>query len=470
MPLRNKAFNPRDEFIFGKELPPPDDMDVHVNDSSHLSFFLREVPQFMGCVCCLPQMVDIFMQSINQPILRHSIIALSSAIQQAQGDLVSLYIHRNIRHIIPQIQQAISDVKINNSHLVSVTFLAWLALTTCNFRTAHRHLRGLISMFKVTHHLSPTAEYARRDPRPLPMFLFCMAVKADNYLASRNQPFAIPPLQFNENYHRQWLKLTTTSEMHLQYCLATIQIDCLANNIGHLQRQANQLRYSRFLHAEAEIRRRIAPMKIAHQIWVSRPHIQHHIRRTDLSQNPSSPSSPASSASIGFLSHPEYIIFDPLVAYMHMNHACLTIHMNIVLEGHVDPQDKETYDAATLIGRIYAALNIALGGDAGKILNGCLTALWFAGMVFADSRNKSPEGTIFRDETNSIALQWITHKLREIDKESRYKSATKVADALFEIHCTRGDPWEIIGRKFNTTNKKESDSEFDTPRSSSTGV
>jgi hypothetical protein len=390
-PLLNETFNPRDDFIIGKTLPSPDNMDVQASDSNHLTFFLREVPQFLGCICCLPEMVNIFTQSINQPILRHSILALSSTIQQAKGGLAPLYINRNIKHIIPQIQQAISNVKIDNSHLVSVTFLAWLSLTACDFRTTHRHLRGLVSMLKVTGHLSATVEYTNQEPHPLPMFLFCMAVKADNYLASRNQSFAIPPIKYNENYHRKWLEFTTDSEMHLQYSLATIQLDCLANNVGHLQRQASQLRSSGLPHAEAEIRRRITPMKIEHQIWVSRPLIQRHIRGKVSSPN-SLRSCPRLPASDAFLSYPEYIIFDPLVAYMHMNHTYLTIHLSIVQKGHVDPQDDETYEAAILVFRIYAALSVALGGSAGKILNGCLTAMLFAGMVFADNRSNSSEG------------------------------------------------------------------------------
>ena len=385
--MRNKTFNPRDEIMFGKALPPPDDMYVKVSDSNQLSFFLREVPQFMGCTCCLPQIVDIFMQSSNQPILRHSILALSSAIQQARGGSVSHYITRNVQHIIPQIQQAITLVKINTSHLVSVTFLAWLSLTTCDFRTAHRHIRGLVSMLKATNHLSPSAQCTNQDPDPLPMFLFCMAVKVDNYLATRNQPFAIPPIQFNENYHRQWLKTITTSEMHLQYCLATVQIDYLTNNIGHLQRQAIQLRLNGVSDAEGEIRRRMAPLRLEHKSWLSRPYIQHHIRSNDLSQL-SYLDSPSSSR---FLRYPEYIIFDPSVAYMHMNHTCLTIHMNFVLLGHVN--DAESYSAAVLICRIFTALSFAQGVNVGKTLHGCLTALWFAGMVFAENGNSSQEGT-----------------------------------------------------------------------------
>ena len=389
-PLRNRHFDPRDDFIIRKPLPPPDDMDVQVIDSNYLSFFLRQVPHFMGCICCLPEMIDIFMESVNQPILRHSILALSSAIQQTQGGVATLYIRRNVKHIIPRIQRAISEVRIDNSHMVSVTFLGWLALTTGDLRAAHLHVQGLLSMLKLTHHINASAEPTRTTPHPLAMFLFCMGVKADNALGYRNQPLAMPPLQYNEQYNRQWLKFATTSEMHLQYCLATIQLDILANNILHVQREATQLRSEGFAAAETAIRHRLSPIQIDHQSWLSRPYISHHIIGNN---HPRALSElPGSTPQRRFLSYPEYIVFDPLVAYMHMTHSYVAIHIIMVLHGHISPFDQEAFSAATLICRIFAALNGALGDNAGKLLGGCLTALWFAGLVFGDPARYSPEG------------------------------------------------------------------------------
>ena len=381
-PLRNELFDPADEFVIERALPPPDDMDVQPSDSYQLSFFLRQVPIFMGCVCCLPQIADIFMESVKQPILRHSILALSTVVQQCQGSPANLEIGRNVQQIIPQIQTAIREVKFNDSHMVSVTFLAWLSLTRCDFAAAHRHIRGIVSMLKVTKHVLATALPARKKPNPLAMFLFCMAVKADNYLACRNQPLAIPPIQYNEGYHRQWLVHTTENEMHLQYSLATIQLDCLANNIAHLHHQAAQMRACGVTNIGDELARRVALLKKTHKLWPSRPYIQHHITAneytTDSPPDRNNPYHPSR-----FLWHPAYIIFDPLVAYMHLNHTYLTIHMNLVLAGRIDPHDAETYDAAVLICRIYAALNATMSGNAGRTLNGCVGALWFAGIVFA---------------------------------------------------------------------------------------
>lgn len=388
-PLRNEHFDPGDEIVIARPLPPPDDLDVQPADSNQLSFFLRGVPQYLGCICCLPQMVNIFMQSINQPIVRHSILALSSVIQQSQGNSANAYIRRNVQQIVPQIQSAIRQVKISDSHMVSVTFLAWLALTSCDFAAAHRHIRGIVSMLKVTNHVQATANPSRKDPNPLAMFLFCLAVKADNYLACRNQPLAIPPIQYNEEYHRQWLQKTTTNEMHLQYSLATIQLDCLANNIAHLHHQATQMRDCGFFNIEQELARLVGPLKSTHKSWVSRPYIQHHITANQYEGDPVD----LTSSPNRFLWHPAYIIFDPLVAYMHLNHTYLTIHMNLVLAGRIDPQDYETYEAAILICRIYAALNTAIGENAGRTLNGSLGSLWFAGMVFAHPDSNSAKGT-----------------------------------------------------------------------------
>jgi hypothetical protein len=348
---------------------------------------VSEVPRILGCICCTPQMVSIFMQSVNQPILRHSILALSSAMMHTGGRLSSLYTHRNVHRIIPQIKQAIAQVTIGNSHIVSVTFLAWLAITTGDLVTAHRHVRGLFSMLQLTHHLSATGEPMRRNPDPLVMFLFRMVVKADNTLGCRNQVYAIPVLkEHEEEYHRQWLQAATSSEVHLQYCLATIKLDDIANNIGHLHQEAIQLRKSG-AHDESIIRRLESIMR-EHQQWLSRPCIQRHIRGNDDDMWNQSPKSPIQSNR--FLSQRPYAISDPLVAHMYLVHASLIIHANIVRSENVF--DDKSFEAAVLICRIYVALDVALGGKAGETGSNLLTALWLAGLVFGDKTRSSPSG------------------------------------------------------------------------------
>ena len=380
--LRDTTFHRLDALLV-KPPPPPDDMHVQFSDSNQLSFFIHEVPRFIGSVCGTPQMVNIVAQSFNQPFVRHTIVAFSLAVQQTEDDLVPLAIYRNVQSVIPNIQQAITERSMNNSHLISVTFLAWLALTICDFQTARCHLRGLISMLQATHHISSTASPTRYRPNLVAMFLFCIAVKADNYIACRDQnhQLAIPPVRVNENYHREWLQSITSSEIHLQYCLATLQLDGLANNICHLQRQANNLRM-KSRNAQPEISRRVASLKTEHESWVSRIHIHHHLLVNEKWSKLLE--SPGPSTSLRFLSYSKYIIFDPLVAFMHLTHAYLAIHMNIILAGGLNRQDHESYNAAILICRIFAALQGGLGQNERMMLYRCITALLFAGLVFTD--------------------------------------------------------------------------------------
>lgn len=74
----------------------------------------------------------------------------------------------------------------------------------------------------------------------------------------------------------------------------------------------------------------------------------------------------------------------------------------------------------------------------------------------------------YSNYSDYVAFQWINHKLHEIDKGSRFQAATRVSDALLEIYCTQGDPWEIIGEEFSTKRRKVSDSlEFQSSKTSS---
>jgi hypothetical protein len=337
-------------------------------------------------------MINVLLQSINQPFVRHTIVAFALAVQQTRDEIVPISVYRNVQSVIPHLQHAINERTLTNAHLISVTFLAWLAVTICDFQTARVHLRGLISMLRVTHHISSSASPTRYRPSPIAMFLFCLAVKADNYIACRdlNHQMTVPPIRLNESYHRNWVQYITSSELLLQYSLANIQLDCLANNICHLQRQANDLRQN-LLNVQPEISRRVASIKAEHQRWLSRPHIRHHLLANDERYNILEP--PGQSTTLRFLFYSRYLMFDPMVTIMHMTHAYLAIHMNIILVGSINHEDNESHNAAILICRICAALKELMGRNEDWTRYRCITALLFAGLVFTDPHYS--DGTLF---------------------------------------------------------------------------
>lgn len=72
---------------------------------------------------------------------------------------------------------------------------------------------------------------------------------------------------------------------------------------------------------------------------------------------------------------------------------------------------------------------------------------------------------------NWLAFQWINCTLKEIDEGNKFQAATRISDALLEINCTQGDPWEIIGQEFSPKKKKAFDSfEYESSKSSAGSV
>jgi hypothetical protein len=407
-PLENRSFDPEDEIHFLKPLPPPDDLAVTDCDGRYMSFFLREAPNFMGCSCALPEIVNIFTQSTNTPIIRYSILALSAAIQLTRSHTPgNAYTLRNVNRITPQIKRAISQVKINDSHLVSVTFLAWVALTVGKSSAAHHHLRGLFSMLKLNRFLSKTGSPVNGTSNQLVMLLFRLAVKVDNVLGYRNFPLVFPPLKYDETQTREWLGRIIASDEHLNYGLAAIQLDDYTNNLCHLQHETVHLRRLGCTNLNWDFQARLLSLKYELSIWPYRPYIRQHIVYPV-----SSPAvwreKPCESALIGgqFLSYPKYIVSDPIVAYMHMAHAGLVIHLNMLMSPSpkipTNPMESpfwgdEAFYAAILLCRIHSALNALRGDTRGISANAhtTLVNLWLAGCAFA-RHSSSYEGTSSR--------------------------------------------------------------------------
>src|SRR5271170_6750513 len=143
-PIQNYTGAPMKEIQFGKPVPPPDDMEILPIDSRYLTYFVTEIPVILGADRFFPTAITtILKQSVNQPILRHSILALSSWMADNQQGRPPVYTLRLLQRILPGIQKAIHDLSITTTHILSVSFLSWLSLMTGDLYTAHRHLKGM---------------------------------------------------------------------------------------------------------------------------------------------------------------------------------------------------------------------------------------------------------------------------------------------------------------------------------------
>jgi hypothetical protein len=369
--IRNHTRAPMKDIKFNKKLPPPDDLEIHPIDSKYLTYFVSEVPDILGSERFFPSAIaTIFQLSVNQPVLRHSILAVSSWIVDNRMGRPPLYTHHHLQRLLPEIQKAITETKINSGHILSVSFLAWLALMTGDLYTAHRHLKGLVQMFIGTRRLTTLGE-PYENPDPTLMFMHRMSLKIDNTLAYRNFPQVYPPINDHEVYHRQWLPHFIPGKGDIENCLAAFKLDDFMNRICHLHHQARQHRKDNDSQ-EMEIQRRANSILAEHTEWLSSSVIQKHI-----------PVDAKDEEERQFLHYPPLAIKDAMFAQMVLIHASLGIHLSIVMTGKLGPYPHTRYEAAVQVCRIYAALGaqpaIQKTGQS-RVLN----SLWLAGLVLGN--------------------------------------------------------------------------------------
>jgi hypothetical protein len=361
------------EITFPNLLPPPDDQESRPIDSKYLTFFLTEVPSILGSDRFFPTVLNlIFQRSVNQPVLRHSILALSSWIFDNRQGKPPLYTHHHLHKVLPVIQNSITEMNIHSAHILSVSFLSWLALLTGDLHATHRHLKGLFQMLIQTNHLSSIGEpYENSDP--VIMFLYRMSLQIDNTLGYRNFTLAFPPITDHEVYHRQWMSQIISSKDDIDACIATLKVDDLTNQICHLHYDFRQHRKDG-RPPDPALLKRAEQLQGEHTAWLNLPVIQDYL---------STFSSAASSPEPGentFLHYPPFEIVDLVFAQMRLLHASLGIHLSIAKSRTLGPYPHSRYENAVEICRIYAAMGmdpaIQQTGQS-RVMNG----IWLAGLV-----------------------------------------------------------------------------------------
>ena len=372
------------EIQFANIMPPPDDMQMQPVDSRYLTYFVTEMPRILGSHRFFPTaLTTIYRQSMNEPVLRHSILAISSWMADNRQGRTPVYTLQHVQSCLPRIQQAIFHCKISAAHILAVNFLSWLSLVTGDLHATHRHLNGLFLMFVNMRHLTLLGEpYDNTDPHL--MFLYRTSIKIDNTLAYRNFPLAYPPLTNHDKYHQQWLRHFISNQSDIDLCIASFKLDDFANQICHLHYAARQLRRKRealpmvaTAAQEAEIQIRARFIFKEHKAWLSLPEIQPRI------QVDNGFPVVGTHEKSRFLHYPEYQITDPSLAQMLLIHASLGIHLSIVMTGKLGAYPRSRHDDAIQICRIYAALGahstIQKTGQSREI-----NALWLAGLVLGN--------------------------------------------------------------------------------------
>jgi len=406
---------------FLMDLAPPDDLEVLPIDSKYFTYFISEVPKVLRADRFFrTAATSIFNQSINEPVLRHSILAVSSWIVDDVSGRSTVYPHQHLQRVLPRIRTAIYQSTITRADIISVSFLAWLAFMSDDFHLTQRHLKGLFLMFLEHGHLDLNGD-PKDNPDPLLMCLYRLAIKLDNNLAYMNFPLAFPPLGDHTALHRQWLPHFIGNQEDMEDCLASFKLDDFTNQIAHLHRRP-----------EPEIVRRGSVIATELAEWLTLPAVVRHESTASLD--------PSSDSQNLFLNHPPYPVDDRQWAEDLLIHAALQIHLSIEMTGELGPCPLGRCEAAVQVCRIHGAIGTKIC-DVGTTGHGkTLSSLFLAGLVF------DPQSYA----TGSLAFQWVVNELFEADRDKGYRHASRLADALREIWAVNGkvDPFEVVGRKF----------------------
>jgi hypothetical protein len=376
--------------LFQTQISPPDDMHIQPEDSTHLSYFLKKGPTFLGSPCFTPELIDILTLSLTQPLLRHGILALSTSIRFTEtgpSPRCRKYMTQNLNHIVPHLQSAITLFQFGRVHLVCVVFLVYHALAFDDIVKAHRHLRGFYAMLRKLQYFSQEGNLLLHPQDPLILFLYMVALKADTILGDRHLDYIFPSIVFEEDYFSNWLSKTSRSKLNYQISMASIQLTFLANEIGHLRRDAIRLR--RLKLSETTLRERVDKCQLHLDNWLDRQPIKQHLAAN--STSPHVPRTKAFHTEKGcFLDYPEYVLFDVKVARMHLLHTSFQIQLCLIRDTCVTAS---TFDKAILACRIFAALKEGVDTNNVQMMGlFTLIPLWIAGLVFADRKRYFRDG------------------------------------------------------------------------------
>jgi hypothetical protein len=396
-PIKNYTAIPLKEIKFNKAIVAPALPDIQPMDSKYLIYFLTEVPELLGCErffrSAIPTILE---QSLNQPILRHTILALSSWFVDNRLGWTPLSSLQHHSCALPGIQNAITELKITSEHITSVTLLSWLSLISGDMQAAHRHLMGLFLMFTAVGHLTPEG-IPGENPDPMFMFLYRIAIKIDNTLAYRNFSLVFPLITDHVHIHRQWLSHFVSNPKELEICLSAFKLDDLTNQLCHLHSEVREMQQTRNPAIfGSRIQESYSKMKTNLKAWRSSPTLQEYTPVLDVPAVQVSPQIPLESQIMQILHRSYYQVDDLVVAEMLMIYASLLIQLSISMEEKLGPFPESRIEAAIETCVIYASIGEAIETVKKTGESTMINALWLAGLVF--EKKLFPTGTLSKTE------------------------------------------------------------------------
>lgn len=296
---------------------------------------------------------------------------------------------------LPQIQNALTSVQINEGHIAAVYCLARLHFARRERSTSRKHLHGLYLMLEQyqqcrldgpRRHSLPLLK-APRPPSPFMMFLWRIAIQMDLALGNRGQELVFPsPMPGQDDFHRQWISRIASPE-RTEWALAEFALDDLHHHTLSLEKLAIKLRSSPFYNVvadEARIKAGVDRLWDMHQRWKSRE----VVRQAAQAENLYRQRHPIEDSEGQFLRYGPPLRFqNEFLVRMLLYHTERVIHIDGILTQSLTKPSGRCIRAAIEVCRLVAGVkDMGAGGGIGQYFQG----LNHAGLVF-DPR-KYPDG------------------------------------------------------------------------------
>ena len=176
-------------------LPSPDDLPV----DEYLGYFSHRLDAFLGFGHVSSSAYNrLYLLSSTSPPLRHVVLAFLTYLNDEDRILKDAVCATHLRTAIPQIQSAITNLNINEAHILAIPLLAYLSFWRREYDTASSHLRGF---YKILLHM----QYIRQNKHgkahvmgnmpSIVLLMWRIAVRLDHYFTFlRPEEECLPPI------------------------------------------------------------------------------------------------------------------------------------------------------------------------------------------------------------------------------------------------------------------------------------
>lgn len=229
-------------------LPAPDDVPMDDN----LAYFLsNRMDAFLGFQHCFSTAYKkLYLLSANTPVLRHTLFAfvkfLNERDRQKQSELCNMHLAK----ALPQLQHSLNYLTFDETHILSVPLLAYLAFWSRNPDTAKSHIKGFYKMCLYAGYLEQD-QYGKvsvTDKMPsLVLLMWRIAVRLDHYFGflSPDQE-TIPLIKSTTDSSRRYISefIDPSAEQWTECLVLTDELEDLRNMAVHFHRRATAVRTS----------------------------------------------------------------------------------------------------------------------------------------------------------------------------------------------------------------------------------